>query len=120
MVYDWASSVLPTLHTTFVFAVYFTTILSPDNGTFSWAMMTAIAALATGLLAPVLGHLADKKGLVKKGLILTTCMAAIAVMGLWFAAPDARFAALALGLSGLAIFFSELAFIYYNLSLIHI
>ncbi|MEK9728548.1 MAG: MFS transporter, partial [Alphaproteobacteria bacterium] len=62
MVYDWASSVLPTLHTTFVFAVYFTTILSPDNGTFAWAMMTAIAALATGLLAPVLGHLADKKG----------------------------------------------------------
>ncbi|MGB0710310.1 MAG: MFS transporter [Candidatus Puniceispirillaceae bacterium] len=114
MVYDWASSVLPTLHTTFVFAVYFTTILSPDNGTFAWAMMTAIAALATGLLAPVLGHLADKKGLVKKGLILTTCMAAIAVTGLWFAAPDARFAALALGLSGLAIFFSELAFIYYN------
>ena len=39
----------------------------PDNGTFAWAMMTAIAALATGLLAPVLGHLADKKGLVKKG-----------------------------------------------------
>ena len=114
MVYDWASSVLPTLHTTFVFAVYFTTILSPDNGTFAWAMMTAIAALATGLLAPVLGHLADKKGLVKKGLILTTCLAAIAVTGLWFAAPEARFAALALGLSGLAIFFSELAFIYYN------
>ena len=67
MLYDWASSVLPTLHTTFVFAVYFTTAVLPENGTFYWAMMTGIAALATGLLAPILGHLADLKGQIKKG-----------------------------------------------------
>ena len=35
MLYDWASSVLPTLHTTFVFAVYFTTVILPDTGTFT-------------------------------------------------------------------------------------
>jgi UMF1 family MFS transporter len=35
-------------------------------------------------------------------------------MGLWFVAPDPQFAALALGLSGLAIFFSELGFMFYN------
>ena len=114
MLYDWASSVLPTLHTTFVFAVYFTTAVLPENGTFYWAMMTGIAALATGLLAPILGHLADLKGLIKKGLITATLAAALAIMGLWFVAPDPQFAVLALGLSGLAIFFSELGFMFYN------
>lgn len=114
MLYDWASSVLPTLHTTFVFAVYFTTAVLPENGTFYWAMMTGIAALATGLLAPILGHLADLKGQIKKGLITATLAAALAIMGLWFVAPDPQFAALALGLSGLAIFFSELGFMFYN------
>jgi UMF1 family MFS transporter len=114
MLYDWASSVLPTLHTTFVFAVYFTTAVLPENGTFYWAMMTGIAALATGLLAPILGHLADLKGQIKGGLITATLTAALAIMGLWFVAPDPQFAALALGLSGLAIFFSELGFMFYN------
>lgn len=114
MLYDWASSVLPTLHTTFVFAVYFTTAVLPENGTFYWAMMTGIAALATGLLAPILGHLADLKGQIKRGLITATLTAALAIMGLWFVAPDPQFALLALGLSGLAIFFSELGFMFYN------
>jgi UMF1 family MFS transporter len=114
MLYDWASSVLPTLHTTFVFAVYFTTAVLPENGTFYWAMMTGIAALATGLLAPILGHLADLKGQIKKGLITATLAAALAIMGLWFVAPDPQFAVLALGISGLAIFFSELGFMFYN------
>ena len=114
LLYDWASSVLPTLHTTFVFAVYFTTAVLPENGTFYWAMMTGIAALATGLLAPILGHLADLRGQIKKGLITATLTAALALMGLWFAAPDPQFAVLALGLSGLAIFFSELGFMFYN------
>ena len=114
MLYDWASSVLPTLHTTFVFAVYFTTVILPDTGTFYWAMMTGSVALITGLLAPILGHLADVKGHLKGALILTSFAAASAVMALWFIAPDAHFAVLALGLSGLAIFFSELGFMYYN------
>lgn len=114
MLYDWASSVLPTLHTTFVFAVYFTSAVLPENGTFYWAMMTGIAALATGLIAPILGHLADLKGQIKKGLITATLAAALAIMGLWFVAPDPQFAVLALGLSGLAIFFSELGFMFYN------
>lgn len=114
MLYDWASSVLPTLHTTFVFAVYFTTVILPDSGTFYWAMMTGSVALITGLLAPILGHLADVKGHLRGGLILTSFAAATAVMALWFIAPDADFAVLALGLSGLAIFFSELGFMYYN------
>ena len=32
ILYDWASSPLPTLHATFVFAVYFTTVIAPENG----------------------------------------------------------------------------------------
>ena len=31
--YDWASSPVPTLHTTFIFSVFFTTAVMPDGGT---------------------------------------------------------------------------------------
>ena len=35
--YDWASSPVPTLHTTFIFSVFFTTAVMPDGGTAAWA-----------------------------------------------------------------------------------
>ena len=31
--YDWACSPVPTLHATFIFAVYFATQIAPENGT---------------------------------------------------------------------------------------
>ena len=30
--YDWAQSPMPTLHTTFIFAVYFATAVMPEGG----------------------------------------------------------------------------------------
>ena len=30
--YDWASSPVPTLHATFIFSVYFTTVIMPEGG----------------------------------------------------------------------------------------
>lgn len=114
ILYDWASSPLPTLHTTFIFAVYFTTVIAPDNGSFYWAQMTALSAFLVAIAAPVMGRYADSKGLVKKGFMVSTIIAAVATAALWFIQPSPNFILLALTLSGLSIFFSEAAFLFYN------
>ena len=114
ILYDWASSPVPTLHATFVFSVYFTTVVAPENGSVYWAQMTALSAFVLGLAAPVMGRFADTNGLLKQGLITTTLLTAIATGALWFVQPASEFIFLALLLSGLSIFMSEAAFLFYN------
>ena len=75
ILYDWASSPLPTLHATFVFAVYFTTVIAPENGSFYWAQMTALSAFLFGVCSPNNGRYADSKGLVKQGFIVSSVIA---------------------------------------------
>ena len=118
--YDWASSPVPTLHATFVFAVYFTTTIAPENGTVLWAQMTSIAALAVALASPFVGRFADSHGLIKQGLTGALLMGAIAVMFLWFAEPDAAFISFALLVSALSIFMMEISFVFYNALLVHL
>ena len=72
VLYDWASSHVPTLHATFVFSVYFTTVIAPENGSLYWAQMTALSAFLLAVAAPVMGRVADTKGVLKQGLIATT------------------------------------------------
>ncbi|MGB0163367.1 MAG: MFS transporter [Candidatus Puniceispirillaceae bacterium] len=114
VLYDWASSPVPTLHATFVFSVYFTTVIAPENGSLYWAQMTALSAFLLAVAAPVMGRVADTKGLLKQGLIATTLAAALATAALWFIHPSPAFILPALLLSGLAIFLSEAAFLFYN------
>ena len=114
ILYDWASSPLPTLHATFVFAVYFTTVIAPENGSFYWAQMTALSAFLVAFAAPIMGRYADSEGLVKQGFIVSSVIAAAVTAALWFIQPSSDFIQLALILSGLSIFFSEAAFLFYN------
>ena len=114
VLYDWASSPVPTLHATFVFSVYFTTVIAPENGSLYWAQMTALSAFLLAVAAPVMGRVADTKGVLKQGLIATTLAAALATAALWFIQPSPAFILPALLLSGLAIFLSEAAFLFYN------
>ena len=114
VLYDWASSPLPTLHATFVFAVYFTTVIAPENGSFYWAQMTALSAFLLAFAAPIMGRYADSKGLVKQGFIVSSVIAAAVTAALWFIQPSSDFIQLALILSCLSIFFSEAAFLFYN------
>ena len=83
ILYDWASSPLPTLHATFVFAVYFTTVIAPENGSFYWAQMTALSAFLLAFAAPIMGRYADSEGLVKQGFIVSSVIAAAVTAGLW-------------------------------------
>ena len=112
--YDWASSPVPTLHATFVFAVYFATTIMPEGGTATWAQMTGATAFLVAILAPILGRIADSTGLIKNFLIGTIIIGASATGLLWFAEPDLSFAFYALALSALSIFFMEISFVFYN------
>ena len=112
--YDWAASPLPTLHSTFIFAVYFTTVVMPQGGTVAWAWMTAFASIAVAVIAPFSGALADRWHCRKPILFFLTLIAGISGIALWWVAPDQAMIPLALIASGVLIFALELSFVFYN------
>lgn len=114
MLYDWASSPVPTLHATFIFSVYFTTQIMPEQGSIYWSQMVAITTLLIGLASPFLGRIADLNGIIKQALIVSSLIGAGATMLLWYALPDPSWAVYALIMSAISIFCVEIAFIFYN------
>ena len=112
--YDWASSPVPTLHATFIFAVYFTTVIMPEGGSVVWAYMTGITAFTVALIAPLLGSYADSSGKFKELIVLFIALGSIATGLLWFAQPNEAFISYAIILSAISIFFLESSFIFYN------
>ncbi|MGC6516922.1 MAG: MFS transporter [Candidatus Puniceispirillaceae bacterium] len=118
--FDWASSPVPTLHATFVFAVYFSTTIAPENGTVLWAQMTALTSLLIAISSVFLGRLADSRGLIKGALTTSLLIGSVAVMALWFAEPHQSFILFALLMSALSIFMMEITFVFYNALLVHL
>ena len=114
--YDWANSAFPTVVITFVFAAYFTKGVAVDvvTGTAQWGWAMSISALAVGLLAPVLGSIADKGGRRKPWLLTFTVLTIIASAFLWLVKPDASFVMLALVLAGFGNFAFEMGMVFYN------
>ena len=112
--YDWASSPVPTLHATFIFAVYFTTVIMPEGGSVVWAYMTGITAFTIALIAPLLGSYADSTGKFKELIVLFIALGSVATGLLWFAQPNEAFISYAIILSAISIFFLESSFIFYN------
>lgn len=112
--YDWATSPMTALHTTFVFAVYFTTAILPDGGTVAWGRMITIAAIIVAILAPIAGTFADRHGLWKVLLMVMTLGGVISSAALWWAEPTASIAVMALILSAIIIITTELGGIFYN------
>ena len=112
--YDWASSPVPTLHATFIFAVYFTTVIMPEGGSVVWAYMTGITAFTIALIAPLLGSYADSTGKFKELIVIFIALGSAATGLLWFAQPNKAFISYAIILSAISIFFLESSFIFYN------
>ena len=112
--YDWASSPVPTLHATFIFAVYFTTVIMPVGGSVVWAYMTGITAFTVALISPMLGSYADSSGKFKELIVIFIVIGSIATGLLWFAKPNETFIIYAIILSAISIFFLESSFIFYN------
>ena len=112
--YDWACSPVPTLHATFIFAVYFTTQVAPENGTAYWGYMTALASLSVAIIAPFLGGLADAKSIRKLMLLIFTLIGGFSTLFLWNILPQSSFMMQALIVSFISIFAMELTFVFYN------
>ena len=112
--YDWASSPVPTLHATFIFAVYFTTVIMPVGGSVVWAYMTGITAFTVAIISPMLGSYADSSGKFKELIVIFITLGSIATGLLWFAKPNETFISYAIILSAISIFFLESSFIFYN------
>ena len=86
--YDWASSPVPTLHATFIFAVYFTTQIAPENGTSYWGYMTALASLSVAFIAPFIGGFADARSVRKLMLFIFTLIGGVSTCLLWNIFPE--------------------------------
>ena len=112
--YDWACSPVPTLHATFIFAVYFTTQIAPENGTSYWGYMTALASLSVAIVAPFLGGMADAKSIRKLMLLIFTLVGGVSTLMLWNILPNNSFMLHALIISFVSIFAMELTFVFYN------
>ena len=88
--YDWANSVYATIIMAAVFPIYFATVAGEAGvaGDIKWGFATSIATLTVALLSPILGAIADFRGMKKKlfaaflglGLVFT---AAMALTDLW-------------------------------------
>ena len=56
ILYDWATSPITTIHTTFIFSVYFVEKIAVKNGSFLWGVISAIVAILTAFMGRVLGR----------------------------------------------------------------
>jgi UMF1 family MFS transporter len=112
--FDWASSPLPTLHATFVFAVYYVSSVSPESGSAQWAWMNALAAITVALLSPLLGARADARASRKQWLLVMTLLGALATAMLWWIRPEPAWIWPALSLSYVSIVAMESQFTFYN------
>ncbi|ETX01451.1 MAG: hypothetical protein ETSY1_07285 [Candidatus Entotheonella factor] len=112
--FDWASSPVPTLHATFVFAVYYVSSVSPENGSAQWAWMNALAAITVAALCPFLGARADAHASRKRWLLAMTLTAALSTAILWWVRPEPAWIWPALALSYVSIVAMESQFTFYN------
>jgi len=115
--YDWANSGFTTLVVTFVYATYFTKAIAPNEvlGTAWWSRGVSLTSLVVVLLSPILGAMADRGGLRRTMLILTSALCIVASVALTFVMPGSPHAvlyAVALFVAGNVGF--ELGIVFYN------
>ena len=114
ILYDWATSPITTIHTTFIFSVYFVEKIAVENGPFLWGFIIAIAAMLTAFMGPILGSYADKKRKRKLILFFLTMLGGFSTMLLWFAKPGTDYLVFASISSCISIFTMEVVFVLYN------
>jgi UMF1 family MFS transporter len=115
--YDWANSAFTTLVVTFVYATYFTKAIAPNEvlGTAWWSRGVSLTSLVVVLLSPILGALADRGGLRRTLLILTSLLTVAATAALTWIAPGTPHAALyAVALFVVGNVGFELGIVFYN------
>ena len=114
MLFDWGTSPIPTIHTTFIFSVYFVNMIAIENGTFYWACVVGLGGFLAALLGPIIGSHTDKYARRKLFLFILTLIGCFSTALLWFAKPGNDFLIFAALLSCLSILSMELIFVLYN------
>ena len=114
--YDWANSAFPTVVTTFVFSAYVVRGVAADveQGTAAWAQMLAVSGIATAILSPALGAIADRTGRRKPWIFVFSAICIVAGGLLWFVQPSPDYLVFGLILAGIASIGFELATVFYN------
>lgn len=92
ILYDWAISPLPTLHTTFVFSIFFVQAVAPNEilGNVWWSWMIAACSLTIAIASPLAGADADRRANRKKWLFIMTIVSALSTSLLWFVVPTSE------------------------------
>jgi len=112
--YDWANSAFATTVLAGFFPIFFAKYWAADladgERTYWLGLAGSISSVVVMLMAPLLGGIADRRGLKKRFLLLTTLLGATSTAGLFFAAQGDW--PLALGLFVLAsiAFFAGISF----------
>ncbi len=97
MSFDFAAQPFFTIVVTFVFGPYFVSQLAPDpaTGQTYWAAAATVSSLTVGLLAPLLGSIADRAGPRKPWIAAFALVKVAALLMLWAAAPQSSLLAAA-------------------------
>ena len=92
ILYDWAISPLPTLHTTFVFSIFFVQAVAPNEilGNVWWSWMIAACSLTIAIASPLAGADADRRANRRKWLFIMTIISALSTSLLWFVVPTSE------------------------------
>ncbi len=124
ILYDWAISPLPTLHTTFIFSIFFVQAVAPNEilGNVWWSWMIAACSITIAIGSPLAGADADRRGTRKRWLLIMTIVSAVATSCLWFVMPTAELTeqsqnlmiVLTLVLSYFAIISNDGVYTFYN------
>ena len=112
--YDFGNSAFTTLVVTFIYATYFTKTMAPTEaeGTALWARGITTTALFVAVLSPLTGAIADRGGLRKRLLMLSTLAIIVPTALLAGVAPGAATQALVLFVIANVAF--ELSGTFYN------
>ena len=112
--FDVGNSAVGAMHATFIFAVYFASVVAPENGTSYWGYTTGLAAIVVAVLGPILGGFADTRARRKLYLSIVVFIGVVANILLWRVEPNNSFIWFALIFSFLSILANELMFVFYN------
>ncbi len=117
--YDFANSSYALLILTFVFPIYFKEVIAGSAyGDFYWGLIGSIAILTAGLVAPVVGAIADYDAHRKRKFVLFAFLAILGTASLYFTGQNKLLLAAILFIS--THFFFELALVIYDSFLIHV
>ncbi len=87
--YDFANTSFAIIVVTFLYAVYFRKVVAGDEsvGDLYWSIATSASMAVTGLIAPILGAIADHSAGKKRFLLFFTLICIIATGLLYFVGP---------------------------------